>query len=188
MLAMRDPLRADARVAVEQLQRAGARVVLLSGDRRRTAEAIARELGIHDVIAEASPEQKLREIQKLRDGGAVVAMVGDGVNDAAALAAADLGIAAGSGADVALEAADVALIGGRLTSIPDTLRLARQSIRIIHQNLFWAFGYNALGIPLAAGLLEPWTGWLISPALASAAMALSSVSVVTNSLRLRGFR
>jgi Cu+-exporting ATPase len=187
-LAVRDPLRPDARAAVDALRRNGARVVLLSGDRRRTVEAIAREVGIEDIGAEATPEQKVLAVRRLREAGGIVAMVGDGVNDAAALAAADLGIAAGSGADVALEAADVALLGGRLMAVPDTLRLARRSIRIIRQNLFWAFGYNVVGIPLAAGLLYPWTGWLVSPVFASAAMALSSVSVVSNSLRLRGFR
>ena len=184
-LALRDPLRADAREAVGELRAMGLRVLLLSGDRHPSAEAAAREAGIDEVIAEASPEQKIAHVHRLRQAGAVVAMVGDGVNDAAALAAADLSIAMGSGSDVAREAADVVLLGGRLASVPATLRLARRAIAIIRQNLFWAFGYNALGIPLAAGVFYSWTGWLLSPVFASAAMALSSVSVVTNSLRLR---
>ncbi|MFN8179639.1 MAG: heavy metal translocating P-type ATPase [bacterium] len=187
-LAVRDPLRKDAREAVSALRAMGLRVLLLSGDRKASAEAAAREVGIDEVIAEASPEEKIARVRRLREEGAVVAMAGDGVNDAAALAAADLSIAMGSGTDVALEAADVALIGGRLTSLPAVIRLARSAIGIIRQNLAWAFGYNALGIPLAAGVFYPWTGWLLSPVFASAAMALSSVSVVTNSLRLRGFR
>jgi Cu+-exporting ATPase len=188
VLGVRDPLRPDAREAVAALRTMGLRVVLLSGDRRASATAVAREAGIDEVFAEASPEEKIAHVRRLREEGAVVAMAGDGVNDAAALAAADLSIAMGSGTDVALEAADVALIGGRLTSLPGVIRLARRAIVIIRQNLFWAFGYNAVGIPLAAGVFYAWTGWLLSPVFASAAMALSSVSVVTNSLRLRTFR
>jgi Cu+-exporting ATPase len=187
-LAVRDPLRADARAAVAALRALGLRVTLLSGDREASARAAAREAGIDDVIAEASPEEKIAHVRRLRDAGHVVAMAGDGVNDAAALAAADLSIAMGSGTDVAREAADVTLVGGRLAALPATLRLARSALGIIRQNLIWAFGYNALGIPLAAGVFYPWTGWLLSPVFASAAMALSSVSVVTNSLRLRRFR
>jgi Cu+-exporting ATPase len=187
-LAVRDPLRPDARDAVADLRRLGLRVVLLSGDRRAAAEAVAREAGIDEVIAEASPGEKIARVRALREQGAVVAMAGDGVNDAAALAAADLSFAMSTGTDVALQAADVALVGGRLASIPAAVRLARAAIAVIRQNLFWAFGYNALAIPLAAGALYPWTGWLLSPVIASAAMALSSVSVVGNSLRLRRFR
>jgi Cu+-exporting ATPase len=187
-LAVRDPIRPGAREAVAELRRLGLRVVLLSGDRRATAEAVGRDVGIGEVIAEASPEEKIARVRGLRRGGAVVAMAGDGVNDAAALAAADLSFAMGTGTDVALGAADVALVGGRLAAIPAAVRLARSAIRVIRQNLVWAFGYNALGIPLAAGVLYPWTGWLLSPVVASAAMALSSVSVVSNSLRLRRFR
>ncbi len=184
-LGVRDPLRPDARDAVAALKRLGLRVILLSGDRRGTTEAVAREAGIDEVIAEATPQDKIAKVRALREAGAVVAMAGDGVNDAAALAAADLSLAMGSGTDVALEAADVALAGGKLASIPAVLRLARSARRIIRQNLVWAFGYNVIGIPLAAGVFFPWTGWLLSPVFASAAMALSSVSVVGNSLRLR---
>jgi Cu+-exporting ATPase len=187
-LSVRDTLRPDACEAVAALRGRGLSVVLLSGDRRAVVEAVAREAGIAEFLAEASPAEKVEHVRRLRAGGSVVAMVGDGVNDAAALAAADLGIAMGSGSDVALQAADVALVGGRLTAVADVLRLAREAIAIIRQNLVWAFGYNVIGIPLAAGLFWPWTGWLLSPVLASAAMALSSVSVVSNSLRLRRFR
>ncbi len=185
LLGVRDPVRAGAREAVGALRRGGVRVVLLTGDRRGTAEAVAGEIGIDEVVAEALPWDKVDFVKALRAEGRKVAMVGDGVNDAPALAAADLGIALAGGAGVAAEAADVTLLGRRLDAVPATLRLARAAHRVIRQNLGWAFGYNVLGIPLAAGVFYPWTGWLLSPVVASAAMALSSVSVVTNALRLR---
>lgn len=188
VFAVRDPVQAGAAEAVAELHRLGLKVVLLSGDRRPVADAVAAQVGADEVRAEASPEDKVRFVQERRAAGSVVLMAGDGVNDAPALAEADLGVAMGGGADVAREAADVTLVSGQLRSLPSAVRLARAAIRIIHQNLWWAFGYNVIAIPLAAGVFYPWTGWLLSPVVASAAMALSSVSVVMNSLRLRRFR
>jgi Cu+-exporting ATPase len=165
----------------------GCRIVLLTGDRRETAESVAAYVGIDTVVAEVLPGGKAEEIARLRAQGHRVAMVGDGVNDAPALAVADLGVAVGTGSDVAIAASDITLVGADPRAVAAALGLARSALRTIRQNLGWAFVYNLLGIPLAAGLLYPWTGWLLSPVVASAAMALSSVSVVTNSLRLRKF-
>jgi Cu+-exporting ATPase len=165
----------------------GCTIVLLTGDRRETAEAVAREVGIEHVVAEILPAGKAEEIARLRAGGRRVAMVGDGVNDAPALASSDLGVAVGTGSDVAIAASDITLVGPDPRTVAVALALGRQALRTIRQNLGWAFVYNVLGVPLAAGVLYPWTGWMLSPVVASAAMALSSVSVVTNSLRLRHF-
>ena len=159
--------------------------MLVSGDARRVAEAIARAIGIDEVRAEVRPDQKAEIIAGLQAEGHRVAMVGDGVNDAPALARADLGIAIGTGTDVAIATADIVLVGGDPRGVPRALRLARSTLSTIRQNLFWAFVYNVALIPVAAGVLYPFTGWLLSPMLAAAAMALSSVTVVTNSLRLR---
>jgi P-type Cu+ transporter len=162
--------------------------VMLTGDREEAARAVAAAVGIDDVVAGATPERKLAVVRERRAAGRVVAMIGDGVNDAPALAAADVGIAMGGGADVALEAADVAVLRGDLLAAVDALALARATVRTMRQNLFWAFVYNVVAIPIAAGALYPTFGILLSPVIASAAMATSSVSVVLNSLRLRRFR
>ncbi len=187
LVAVADPPAPAAREALDELRSMGIRVAMVTGDRTQTARAIASELGIDDVFAEVKPEDKARIVFEERAKGQVVAMVGDGINDAPALAAAHVGVAIGSGADVAMAAADIALLRGGIGGLVTALRLGRATLRTIRQNLFWAFVYNVVGIPIAAGLLYPWTGWLLSPVIASAAMSLSSVSVLTNSLRLRRF-
>jgi Cu+-exporting ATPase len=188
LLAAADVLKPEATKTVAQLKALGLDVVMLTGDHRRTAEAIARQASIDRVFAEVLPEGKATVIATLRAQGRVVAMVGDGINDAPALAGADVGIAMGSGTDVAIDAADVTLMRADLQGVVAALALSRRTIRIIRENLVWAFGYNVVLIPVAAGALYPLWGVLLSPILAGAAMALSSVSVVTNSLRLRRWR
>jgi Cu+-exporting ATPase len=187
LVAVADPVSPAAGSVVRALRRLGIEVAMLTGDRARTAQAIARELDIHQVFAEVKPEDKARIVAEQRAKGRVVAMVGDGINDAPALASADVGIAVGNGADVAVAAADVALIRGGIAALPTALRLGRATLHTIRQNLFWAFVYNVVGVPVAAGVLFPWTGWQLSPVLAGAAMSLSSVSVLMSSLRLRRF-
>jgi Cu+-exporting ATPase len=183
--AVADALKPGAPAAIARLRALGLRVVMLTGDHEATARAIAAAAGLDEVRAELSPERKLEAIAALREGARRVAMVGDGINDAPALARADVGIAMGSGTDVAMEAADVALMRGELEGVVTAIALSRATLRVTRQNLFWAFAYNVVGIPVAAGALYPALGLLLSPVLASAAMAFSSVSVVTNSLRLR---
>ncbi len=188
VLGIADPIRATSRAAIARLHAMGLEVVMLTGDARRTAEAVAREAGVERVVAGVLPEGKVAEVERLQRQGKVVAMVGDGINDAPALARADLGVAMGGGTDVAVEAADVTLMRQDLRAVADAIALARRTMWTMRQNLFWAFVYNVVGIPVAAGALYPAFGLLLSPVLASAAMAMSSVSVVTNSLRLRRFR
>ncbi len=185
LMAVSDPIRPTSAAAVRKLQAMGIEVVLLTGDVERTARSVAAEVGIERVVAGVRPEGKSAEITRLRGEGRIVAMVGDGINDAPALAAADVGIAMGTGTDVAMEAAGITLVKGDLQSAADAVDLSRQTMRTIRQNLAWAFGYNLIGIPVAMGLLYPFTGMLLNPMIASAAMALSSTSVVLNSLRLR---
>ncbi len=187
-IAIADTIKDDAKKTVAILHKQGMKVAMLTGDNRRTASYIAAQVGIDTVIAEVLPGDKAQEIKKLQRQGRKVAMVGDGINDAPALATADVGIAMGTGTDVAIESAGVTLLGGHISKLPKAVSLARSTMSIVKQNLFWAFFYNVIGIPIAAGILYPFLGILLNPALAGAAMAFSSVSVVVNSLRLKRVR
>ncbi len=188
LVTIADTIKPSAHDAVERLERMGLETVMLTGDNPRTAASVARAIGIRRVLAEVLPDRKQDEVRTLQETGATVAMVGDGLNDAPALAQADVGIAMGTGTDVAIEAGNITLMRGNPLGVPTAVRLARQTMRVIRQNLFWAFIYNVIGIPVAAGVLYPSLGLRLTPALAAAAMAVSSVSVLFNSLRLRSFR
>ena len=187
VIAVADTIRDSSREGVAMLRRLGIDVVMLTGDTEHTARAIAAQAGIPRVVAGVLPNGKVAEVKRLQAAGGVIAMVGDGINDAPALAQADVGIAIGSGTDVAVEASDLTLMRGDLRGVAQAIALSRRTMRITRQNLFWAFIYNVIGIPVAAGAFYPVFGWQLSPVLASAAMAMSSVSVVSNSLRLRRF-
>ena len=188
MAAVADPIKESTQRAIAALKESGVRIVMLTGDSKRTAEAVARKLGIDEALAEVLPEDKAGHVKRLQAEGRKVAMAGDGINDAPALAQADVGIAMGTGTDVAMESAGVTLVKGDLRGIARAAVLSRATMRNVRQNLTFAFGYNALGIPIAAGVLYPAFGLLLSPIFAGAAMALSSVSVVINALRLNRVR
>ncbi|MGI9172578.1 MAG: copper-translocating P-type ATPase, partial [Chthoniobacterales bacterium] len=185
IIAVADPIKESTAGAIKQLHNLGLKIIMLTGDNERTARRVAERLGIDEVEAGVEPQHKNDRIRRLRESGRVVAMAGDGVNDAPALAAADVGIAMGTGTDVAMESAGITLLKGDLRGIEKAIRLSRAMMRNIRQNLFFAFVYNSLGIPIAAGVLYPWFGLLLSPIIAGAAMSLSSVSVIANALRLR---
>jgi Cu+-exporting ATPase len=188
LLGVADPVKTHAREAIEALQRQGVRVMMLTGDNRVTAEAVAQQLGLDEVEAGLLPEEKGQVIQRLQHEGRRVGMAGDGVNDAPALALAHVGIAMGTGTDIAMESADITLVQGDLRNLAKARKLSQGVMRNIRENLFFAFAYNSLGIPIAAGILYPFTGLLLNPMLAALAMSLSSVSVIANALRLRNMR
>ena len=185
LLAVADPVKETTPGAIQRLHEDGIRVVMMTGDNRTTAEAVAKKLNIDEVMPEVLPDQKAEKVKELQGEGRFVAMAGDGINDAPALAQAQVGIAMGTGTDVAMESAGVTLVKGDLRGILRARLLSRATMRNIKQNLFFAFVYNSLGVPIAAGVLYPWFGILLSPIIAAAAMSFSSVSVVTNALRLR---
>jgi Cu+-exporting ATPase len=187
ILAIADPIKESSPGAIAALHRLGLKVAMITGDNVRTAQAIAAQLGIDEVVAEVLPEGKVEAVKRLQAGNRQVAFVGDGINDAPALAAADIGLAVGTGTDIAIESADVVLMSGDLWGIANAIAISKATLRNIKQNLFWAFAYNVTLIPVAAGILYPVSGTLLSPILAAGAMALSSVFVLGNALRLRGF-
>jgi P-type Cu+ transporter len=188
VITVADPIKQTTPEAIRKLHEEGIRIVMLTGDSRTTAEAVAKSLGIDEVIAEVLPQDKIAQVKRLQQEGRFVAMAGDGINDAPALAQAQVGIAMGTGTDVAMESAGITLVKGDLRGIVRARALSRATMRNIKQNLFWAFVYNSLGVPVAAGVLYPFFGILLSPMIAAAAMSFSSVSVVGNALRLRSAR
>ncbi len=183
--AVADPVKDSTPEAIAALKERGVRIVMLTGDSKRTAAVVARQLGIDEAVGEVLPENKAREVKRLQAEGRKVAMAGDGINDSSALAQADVGIAMGSGSEIAMDVAHITIVSSNLAKVPQAIRLSRQTVKTIRQNLFWAFIYNIIGIPIAAGLLYPFLGFTLNPMIAAAAMALSSISVVTNSLRLK---
>jgi P-type Cu+ transporter len=185
VLGIADPIKPTTKEAIRDLHGMKLKIIMCTGDNRRTAESVARELGIDEFRAEVMPDEKIDIVKQLKNSGAIVAMAGDGINDAPALAAADVGIAMGTGTDVAIESAGITLVKGDLMGIVNAIHLSRAVMRNIRQNLFFAFIYNALGVPIAAGVLYPFFGLLLSPMIAGAAMSFSSVSVIANALRLR---
>jgi Cu+-exporting ATPase len=188
ILGIADPIKESSRQAVRELHRMNLKLIMCTGDNRQTAQSVARELGIDDFRAEVMPDEKIDIVKKFKSKGAIVAMAGDGINDAPALAAADVGIAMGTGTDVAIESAGITLVKGDLMGIVKAMHISRAVMRNIRQNLFFAFIYNALGVPIAAGALYPFFGILLSPMIAGAAMSFSSVSVIANALRLRSIK
>jgi Cu+-exporting ATPase len=188
VLGIADPVKPTTKEAVRELHEMGLKIIMCTGDNQRTAESVARELGIDEFKAEVMPAEKIEIVRDLKSKGAIVAMAGDGINDAPALAAADVGIAMGTGTDVAIESAGITLVKGDLMGILKAMHISRAVMRNIRQNLFFAFLYNALGVPIAAGVLYPFFGLLLSPMIAGAAMSFSSVSVIMNALRLRKSR
>ena len=185
VIAVADPVKATSQAAISRLQKMGIQVVMLTGDNQKTAQAIAHQVRIEQVISDVLPEQKAAQIKTLQATGQLVAMVGDGINDAPALAQADVGLAIGSGTDVAIESADIVLMHDDLMAVPTAFKLSRKTMQNIKENLFWAFAYNILGIPVAMGVLHLFGGPLLNPMIAGAAMSFSSVSVLLNALRLK---